>query len=110
MAAPDPGDVPEGAEDPRLASLDDRLRAAHKAEEARTAPEHHAGFGLGGKGALQGQRVLRTLVGYPLGGGVIGWLIDGWLDTRPWWMLGLMFAAFAAACWEIYRISRERPE
>lgn len=109
MAATDPNDAPKGAEDPRLASLDDRLRAAHQAEDARTAPERQS-YGLGGKGAWQGQRVISTLLGFPFGGGVIGWLIDSWFGTRPLWMLVLMFAAFFAACWEVYRISRERPE
>jgi ATP synthase protein I len=104
----DPNELPEGAEDPELASLDARLQAARRAEAERTAePKPVMGTGTGSK---QGQRVLSVLLGYPLGGGIIGWLLDGWLHTRPWIMLVLLFLGFAAACREVFQISKERPE
>lgn len=109
MAANDPDKAPTGGEDPRLASIDERLRAAHHAEAARNAPPELP-LGMGGKGARQGNRVISVLLGYPLGGGIIGWLLDGWLGIRPWAMLGLMFLGFIAACREIWRISNERPD
>ena len=67
-------------------------------------------MGMGRPGARQGQRVLSTLVGYPLGGGVIGWFLDGVFHTRPWIMLALLFLAFAGACFQVFSISKERPE
>jgi ATP synthase protein I len=109
MAANEPEQAPEGGEDPRLASLDERLKAAHHAEAQRTAPSGLP-MGVGGKGAAQGNRVISVLLGYPLGGGLIGWLADGWLGSRPWAMLAMLFLGFAAACREIWRISNERPE
>ena len=73
--AHDPIQPPEGGEDPKLASLEARIDAAQRAEAERTAvPE--APMGMGRPGAVQGQRVLSTLVGYPLGGGVIGCYLD----------------------------------
>ena len=111
MAANDPDEVPGGGEDPRLASLDDRLKAAHHAEAERTSP---SGFTTGtaftGKGASQGNRVLSTLIGAPAGAMLIGWLIDRWLDTRPKAMLIMLFLGILSAFVQIWRISQERAE
>ncbi len=99
-------------EDARLVSLDEQLRAAHRAEAERTAPAALPGAmgSWGGKGAGQGNRVISILVGYPFGGGLIGWLIDAWLHTRPWVMLAMLFLGFAAGCLVIWRVAQERPE
>ncbi|THD37424.1 MAG: hypothetical protein E7773_04865 [Sphingomonas sp.] len=67
-------------------------------------------MGMGSPAARQGQRVISTLVGYPLGGGVIGWFLDGFFHTRPWIMLALLFLAFAGACFQVFSISKERSE
>lgn len=37
-------------------------------------------------------------------GGFLGWLIDGWLGHRPWWMLGLGLAGMMAGG---YRLIKE---
>lgn len=105
--ANEPDQTP-GGEDPKLASLEERLRAARRAEEARTNPEMR--LGVAGPGEKTGQRVISTLVGYPIGGGIVGWLLDEWLGTRPWIMLALLFLGFAGACYQVFKISRERPE
>lgn len=105
--AQEPEQTP-GGEDPKLASLEERLRAARRAEEERTHPEHQ--LGLAGPGERTGQRVISILVGYPIGGGIIGWLLDTYVfGTRPWIMLALLFLAFAAACYQVFKISREQP-
>lgn len=106
--ANDPDDTPR-ADDPDLASLEARLAKARQTEAERTA-EPRAPMGMSGKGSQQGQRVLSILLGYPLGGGVIGWYLDGRFDSRPWIMLGLLFLAFAAACYQVFKVSKERPE
>lgn len=98
-----------GGEDPKLASLEARLEAARRAEAERTAvPGSRSG--LTSVGARQGQRVISTLVGYPLGGGIVGWFLDGLFDTRPWIMLVLLFLAFAGACFQVFSIAKERSE
>lgn len=109
MTTQDPGEAPQGAEDPRLASLDAQLKAAHRAEGERTS-ETDGSFGMTGRGVVLGNRVASIMLGYPLGAGIIGWLIDGWAGTRPWWMLALLFLGFAAACREVLRVSRKRPD
>jgi ATP synthase protein I len=109
MAASDPDEAPGGGEDPRLASLEDRLKAAHHLEAERTAPKG-ANAAFTGKGASQGNRVLSTLIGAPLGAMLIGWLLDRWLDTRPKAMLIMLFLGIISAFVQIWRISKERAE
>lgn len=109
MAANDPDEAPGGGEDPRLNSLDERLKAAHHAEAERTALRG-ANSAFTGKGASQGNRVLSTLVGVPLGSLVIGIVIDRVLDTGPAAMLAMLFLGIVSAFVQIWRISRERAE
>ncbi len=111
MVTDNSAEVPDGGEDPRLGSLEDRLQAAHHAEAERTAPSGAtSGAAFTGKGASQGNRVLSTLIGAPLGAGLIGWLIDGWLETKPKAMLVMMFLGIISAFVQIWRISKERAE
>ena len=109
MTMSDPDGAPGGGEDPRLTSLDDRLKAAHHSEAERTAPRG-ANTAFTGKGASQGNRVLSTLIGAPAGAMLIGWLIDRWLDTRPKAMLIMLFLGIISAFVQIWRISQERAE
>ncbi|TPG22340.1 F0F1 ATP synthase assembly protein I [Sphingomonas koreensis] len=98
-----------GSESAQSASLEERLRAARQAEAERTSPAGN--FGVSGPGEKSGQRVISTLLGYPAGGGVIGWLLDNYVfHSAPWIMLALLFLGFAAACFQVFKISKERPE
>ena len=86
--------------DARLESLDRRLGQAQQ-EEARKATK------VQGDPAMRaGQMVLSQLVGAPLGGGLLGWVLDRWLHTAPWLLLGLMFAGFAVGIMNVLRISK----
>ena len=91
---------------PQTDDLDSRLAHARAAEQARVgaAPRPPA------KGYAQGSRVLAELIGAPLGGGLIGWLLDKWLGTAPYIMLVLLVLATIAAFRNIYRIAQERAE
>jgi ATP synthase protein I len=91
--------------DPRLEALDKRLDAAQAKEDARTGQHHKAS-----KGHSQGMRVMSELIGAPLGGAIIGWLLDRGLDTKPWLLLAGLILGFAVAARNIYRISKQRPE
>jgi ATP synthase protein I len=111
MVTENPSEAPEGGEDPRLGSLEDRLQAAHRAEAERTTPSGIAtGAAFTGKGANQGNRVLSTLIGAPLGAAVIGWLIDQWLGSSPKAMLVMLVLGIITAFVQIFRISQERAE
>jgi ATP synthase protein I len=101
MAEDDTDEVPKLPPDARLESLDERLDRLQQAEAKRTAkrqpdPNYQAG-----------QLVLSQLVGCPLGGGIVGWLLDRWFGTGPWLMLVMLFLGFAVGVWNVIRISNE---
>lgn len=100
--AQDPTDptTPPLAEDPALGSLQSRLDAARRAEDERLARDHAP---LRDQGRSVGMQVASTMVGYPLGGIVVGWGLDSVFGTRPWIMIVLMFLAFAGACLQVVR-------
>ena len=101
--ANDPDNAPIG-EDPKLDSLEDRIAAARKAEDERMAKEH-VPYGDGRSAAIQ---IASTMLGYPLGGIIVGLVLDNVFDTLPWITIGLMFLAFAGACLHVVRINKNR--
>jgi ATP synthase protein I len=109
MASTDPGQDPDGVEDPRLASIDERLREVQHAEKVRTA-HTDVNLGMTGKGASQGNRVLSTLIGFPLGGALIGWFVDRQLGSNPKALLAMLVLGVIAAGRTIWQISKERAE
>jgi ATP synthase protein I len=86
--------------------LDARIAQARAAEAARTAGPRPPQA----KGYAQGSRVLAELIGAPIGGGLIGWLLDKWFGTFPVLMLVLLVLAIVAAFRNIYRIGQETAE
>ena len=100
--AQDPTDptTPPPVEDPALGSLQSRLDSARRAEDERLARDHAP---LRDQGRSVGMQVASTMVGYPLGGIVVGWGLDSVFGTRPWIMIVLMFLAFAGACLQVVR-------
>ncbi|MEO1168347.1 MAG: AtpZ/AtpI family protein [Pseudomonadota bacterium] len=106
MAEKDTGRDSFVAEDSRLQSLEERLQAAQRAEEIRSGKRNKAPA----KGYRQGQRVLAEMIGGPVGGGLIGWVLDLVFGTFPWLMLAMMFLGFAVAVRNVFRIANERPE
>jgi len=107
MDADDNVEAPEGGADPRLTSLEERLKAAHHTEAERTAPKGAPDV-FTGKGVSQGNRVLTALIGAPLGGLIIGYAADQLLGTRPWVMLAMLFLGIVAGFFQIWQISKER--
>lgn len=101
----EPGQDPIG-EDVRRKSLDARLKAATDAETIRTGTMQPGPD----KGYKQGSRVLAELIAGPAGGGLLGWALDRWLNTSPWLLLVFVFLGFAAAIWNIVKISSRRAE
>lgn len=101
IVANDPDNAPIG-EDPKLDSLEDRIAAARKAEDHRLGRDKPNDF----DGRSKAMQIASTMVGYPLGGIIIGWLLDGLFDTRPWIMIGLMFLAFFGACLQVVRANK----
>jgi ATP synthase protein I len=101
MAEDETDEVPKLPPDARLESLDKRLDRLQQAEAKRTAKRQpDANY-------QAGQLVLSQLVGCPLGGGIVGWLLDRWLGTKPWLMLVFLFLGFAVGVWNVIRISNK---
>ena len=92
-------DLAAVAEDPAIGSLEDRISAARGVEDRRIAKEH-VPMGDGTSGAM---RIASTMVGYPVGGIVIGFVLDKVFGTLPWITIGLMFLAFIGACLQVMR-------
>ena len=101
MAEDEDAEVPKLPPDARLESLDERLDRLQRAEAKRTAKRQPDG------NYRAGQLVLSQLVGCPLGGGIVGWLMDRWFGTKPWLMLVMLFLGFAVGVWNVIRISNE---
>jgi ATP synthase protein I len=103
MAEDETDEVPKLPPDARLESLDERLDRLRQAEAKRTAKKQPD------RSYQVGQLVLSHLVGAPLGGGIIGWLLDRWLGTKPWLMLVMLFLGFAVGVMNVLRISKTPP-
>ena len=106
MAENEPWQDPKSPQDARLASLDERLARVQAEEAERTAgPRWAAPL----TSRSEGGRILSVLFGYPLGSALIGWLIDRWAGTS-WVVLAMLFLGFGAAIWEVWKMSRQKPE
>ena len=92
-------------EDPAIDSLEDRIAAARAAEDERLAKETPAMVGSAGAGGMQ---VMSTMVGYPLGGIVIGFGLDNLFNTLPWITIVLMFLAFIGGLIHAMRLAKNR--
>jgi len=103
MAENEPWQDPELPKDPRLSSLDERLREARLAEAQRTGITKPDGD------YRQGMRVLGELIGPPFGGAVFGLVLDSLFGTRPWLLLVLLFLGFGIGIRNIVRISKTPP-
>jgi ATP synthase protein I len=108
MAADEPDEDFRTPEDARITSLNQRLNRAQSEEAAKRAR-------IDRERSQQlvrsvGMRILSVLIGYPLGGGLIGWALDQWLGTLPWVTLGLMFLGFGLAVREVLRTANQGPK
>ncbi|WP_419810149.1 AtpZ/AtpI family protein [Sphingomonas sp.] len=101
MAENESGPDPLG-DDPRLTSLDARLKQAQAAEAHRT--------GAGKTDATEsynlGNRVLAELLGGMIGGALIGWVLDRLFGTSPALLLLLLFLGIGVAFRNIIRLSK----
>ena len=92
-----------GKEDPRLVALGDQLKAHPASDQAGPKTGYSAldETTRTGIAAVFGQ-----LIGGPLGGGIIGYVIDRFAHTAPWGLIIMMFLGFAVAARNIYRLAQ----
>jgi len=93
------------AEDARIDTLEERLKAAQEREDQRSQSQ------VKGVDAnyRSGNRVLADLLGGILGGLVIGWSIDYFAGTSPWGLLIMLFFGIVVAFRNIIRAANTRP-
>jgi ATP synthase protein I len=89
----------------RLPSLDELGERLRKAQRTRNVPgqppESQARqFGVA-------YRILVEMLAGVLVGGVLGWLFDQWLGTRPWFLMAMIVLGFAAGMSNAYRVTRQ---
>ena len=88
---------------PTSARFADRLRAARERERAADgagSPTRGVPTGALGLGLRIGVELVAALV---VGVG-IGWLLDRWLDTQPWFFLLFFVLGAAAGVLNVYRV------
>ncbi|MGC2856715.1 AtpZ/AtpI family protein [Novispirillum sp. DQ9] len=89
---------------PDLADIDARLRAARpqvQGDDGREGggPARMSGLGLAARIGIE--LVTTVLVGV-----AIGWALDEWLGTKPWFMVVFLFLGGAAGVTNVYRVVR----
>ena len=95
------GSNPQG---PTLEDLDARLRKARGNEGSsgsRTGADTGLPSGMNGAGAML--RIGIEMVSAVAVGLGIGWLLDSWLNTKPWLMIVFFFMGSAAGMLGVYR-------
>jgi len=102
MAEEETDREPQSPQDARLTSLDERLKRAERVEGERRPKPIDSSTVI----RTAGMRVAQGLIGMPLGGAIIGWLLDRLFGTAPWIMLALMFIGFAGAVLDLMKNSK----
>lgn len=89
---------------PSLEALDARIREVkHASEDAPSQVKVSEGKSF----ALRSGTEMMAGVGV---GAFIGYQIDSWLDTRPWFLIVLIFLGFAGGVVNMYRaVAKEAP-
>jgi ATP synthase protein I len=103
MAEDETGEAPKLPPDARLESLDERLDRLQQAEARRTQaaqPNRARQFG---------QRMAGEMIGAPAGGFLFGWGLDTLFNTKPLFMIILMFVGFGIGIRNVYYWTKKTP-
>ncbi len=102
MSEIDPGQDPV-REDPRVASLEQRIAQVEHLERIRTGRRDP----VAEKNNRLGNRILAELIGGLAGGVLVGWFLDHMIGTSPWLLLVFLFLGIIVAFRNIIRISTQ---
>ena len=95
-------------DDEALKARLERLKGAleHKrAEEPKRSPLDEVSAGATGRAFNLGVRVLSEFVAGLIVGVAIGLVLDGWLSTKPLFLIVFLALGTAAGFWNVYRIA-----
>lgn len=95
----------EGNLPPPRDDFDARLRALKERTGAKGEAE--GGKGDDGSGLGTGLKVAVDLLAGVVVGVGIGYLVDRWLGTAPWFLVAMLFVGFAAGLLNVYRTAQE---
>lgn len=87
-----------------LDDLGARLRKARGQRDIETRRETSRGGATTGMGL--GFRIATELVAAIAVGTLMGYVLDGWLGTRPWLMVVFLFLGAAAGTMNVYRAAK----
>ena len=85
--------------------FDKRLR---RARGMGNEPGKSGGAALPEDGKGKAMRIGTELVVAVAVGGGIGFLIDSWLGTKPWFLIGFLFLGNAAGLWNVFRLTNKQ--
>ena len=89
----------------RLEKLSTALDAQRREAEQEARERLQAPGGETGRAMSLGMRVLTEFVAGVIAGGVIGWLLDHWLSTKPVFLLIFGALGTVAGFLNVYRIA-----
>lgn len=87
---------------PTLDDITARLRAVGYGENGEESLRDKTASRSSGIGMAW--RISVELVSAVVVGSGIGWFLDGWLETRPWFMVVFLFLGGAAGVMNVYRV------
>lgn len=85
----------------RLEKLGDRLTKAQVSVDERNRPRQRQPNALGFAFRITTELVASVVVGV-----AIGWGLDKWLDSKPWFLILFFFLGVAAGVMNVYRITQ----
>ena len=90
----------ENTNSPSEKDFDTRLRRARGNDDGRNVKSVDSQTGKGMAFRIGTEIVVAVAVG-----GSIGFLIDTWLDMRPWFLIVFLLLGNAAGLWNVFRIT-----
>ena len=91
----------------RLGKLSEALDATRQAPDRRPAEEAAENLASGnvGKAMNLGFRVMSEFMAGIIAGGLLGWLFDWWLGSKPFALIVFVILGTIAGFWNVYRIA-----
>jgi len=100
--------LPEMTEDtpqPPNEDLDSRLREARKRLDGEDDAPRHTRPQEMGSGISLAARIVTELVAAVAVAVAIGWLLDSWLETGPWFLIAFIVLGAGAGMMNVYRVA-----
>ncbi|MFC5557398.1 AtpZ/AtpI family protein [Methylobacterium iners] len=91
----------------RLKSLETKIE--RKRPEASPAHSSRSGSAGGPSPLGQAMRLSTEFIAGVIAGGILGWMFDHYLGTKPWGMIVLLMLGFATGIYNVMRVSGSLP-